>query len=111
MPMKNISTPPAQISASRSVVDMKLDLDRHDAANDQVADEDHERADRDQDPADDAREHRLEVGWRHEEHEHREQDRERRDDAARRASLRRQGLDLALDAHSLADRVSDVVEA
>src|SRR5260370_8082053 len=110
MPMKTISTPMPTTREGSIVVPISSDLDRHDAANDQVADEDHERADDNQDPADDAGEHRLEVSRRDEEHERRQQDRQGGDDRARRASLRRQGLDLALDPHSLADRVRDVVE-
>src|SRR5437660_3059953 len=110
IPMKIISTPMPTTSARSIVVPIFLDLDRHDAANDQVADEDHERADDDQDPADDAGEHRLEVGWRHEEHERREQDWQGRDDRARRTSLRGKSLNLAFDSHPLADRIGDVVQ-
>src|SRR5438034_5539705 len=109
--MKIINTPSATTPARSSVVVfMGLDLDRHDAADDQVADEDHERADGKEDPTDDASEHRLEIGRRHEEHERREQDRQRRDDGARGFGLRGQGLNLALDAHPLPDCVRDVVQ-
>src|SRR5207253_9606431 len=87
IPMKIISTPMPTTSARSIVVPISLDLDRHDAANDQVADEDHERADDDQDPADDAGEHRLEGGWRQEEHERREQGWQGRDERGRSTRL------------------------
>src|SRR4029077_11961505 len=109
--MKAMRMPTATTRPSRSVVlDIDLYLDRHDAANDQVANEDHEDGDDDQDPADEVAEHRLEVRGRHEEHERRQKHRQGRDDRARRSRLGGERLDLALDADALADRVGDVVE-
>ena len=93
-----------------TVVFISLYLDGDHAPDDQIAEEDHETAYRDQDPADDAAEHRPEVGRGHEVHECREHDRQEGDQGARRSGLRGQGRDLTLDAHALADRVGDVVE-
>src|SRR5712672_2580772 len=100
-PMKIISTPrPANKASISGVISSYLDRDH--ATNDQVSDEDHERSKDEQPPTDDAREHRPEVGRRHEEQEG--------DQRARRARLRGQRRDLTLDPHPLADRVSDVVQ-
>src|SRR5450759_4969593 len=68
-PMKIISTPSPTTTARRRVVLISSYLDRHDATNDEVADEDHEGSDGKQDPPDDALEHRPEVTWSDEVHE------------------------------------------
>src|SRR5258707_14973835 len=85
-------------------------LYRDHATDDQVADEDHEGADRDQYPADEVLEHGPEVGRRHEVHESREHDRQEGDQRAGRAGLRGERRDLALDPDAFSDRVRDVVE-
>src|SRR5450759_909727 len=73
-PMKIISTPSPTTTARRRVVLISSYLDRDHATNDEVADEDHEGADGEQNPADDALEHRSEVGWSDEVHEGGEHD-------------------------------------
>src|SRR3979411_523761 len=85
-------------------------LDRDHATDDQIADEDHEDTDGDQYPADDAFEHRTEVGRGDEIHECREHDRKKGDQRARGTGLRGQSRDLAFDSDALANRVGDVVE-
>src|SRR5258708_28874695 len=109
MPMKIISTPSPTMRARSTVVPMS-DLDRHDTANDEVANEDHENADRYQHPAHEVLEHRLEVAGGHEVHEHGKDDGQERDDRARRARLGGQRLDLTFEADPFSNRVSDVVE-
>src|SRR5260370_38117138 len=86
------------------------DLDGAHAPDDEVADEDHEGADRDQDPPDEVLEHRAEICRRHEVHERGEHEGQERDEGARCARLRSQGCDLALDAHALAGGGGDVGE-
>src|SRR5713101_3720859 len=107
-PRKTMKIPSPTTSASRGIIGLYLDGDH--TPNDQVAYEDHETADRQQDPADDASEHRSEIRRRHEVHERREHEWQGRDQRARRSSLGGQRRDLALDAYALADRVRDVVE-
>src|SRR5712692_7650789 len=107
-PRKTMKIPSPTTSASRGIIDLYLDGDH--APNNQVAYEDHETADRQQDPTDDASEHRPEICRRHEVHERREHDGQGRDQRTRCSGLSGQGRDLALDAYALADRVRDVVE-
>src|SRR5713101_1447076 len=108
MPRKMMKIP--RPTASARIGSIRSYLDRDYATDDQVADEDHEGADRDQDPADEVLEHGPEVGRRHEVHECREHDRQEGDQSSRGSCLRRERGDLALDADSLADGVGDVVE-
>ena len=61
---------------------MSSNLDGDHAPDDQVADENHERADRDQDPADEVLEHGPEISRRHEVHEHGQHDGQERDQGA-----------------------------
>src|SRR5260370_13797511 len=107
-PRKTMKIPRATTPANKGSIWLYLDGDH--SPNDQVAYEDHESADRQQDPADDAAEHRPEICRRHEVHERREHERQGRDQRARRSGLSGQRRDFALDAYSLADRVRDVVE-
>src|SRR6266849_361123 len=107
-PRKTMKIPSPTTSASRGIIGLYLDGDH--APNDQVAYEDHETADRQQDPTDDASEHRPEICRRHEVHERREHEWQGRDQRARRSSLGGQRRDLALDAYAPADRLRDVLE-
>src|SRR4029077_7482276 len=97
-PRKTMKIPSPTTRARRGIIGLYLDGDH--SPDDQVADEDHESADRQQDPADDASEHRPEVRRRHEVHERREDDGQGRDQRARRSRLSRQRRDLALDAYA-----------
>src|SRR5713226_3418809 len=108
MPRKMMKIPMPTANARTGIIGSDLDGDH--APDDEVADEDHEGADRDQDPADEVLEHGPEVGRRHEVHECREHDRQEGDQSSRGSCLRRERGDLALDADSLADGVGDVVE-
>src|SRR6266568_9083712 len=108
MPRKMMKIPIP--TASARIGSIRSYLDRDHATNDQVANEDHEGADREQDPADEVLEHRPEVAWGYEIHERGQHDRQGRDQRSGRARLSGQGGDLALDADSLADRVGDVVQ-
>src|SRR4029077_7702794 len=108
MPRKMMKIPSP--TASARIGSIRSYLDRDHATDDQVANEDHEGADRDQDPADEVLEHRPEVGRGYEIHERGQHDRQGRDQRPGRASLRGERGDLALDADPLADRVVDVVE-
>src|SRR5436190_10236539 len=107
-PMKMMKIPSPTTSASSGIIALYLDGDH--SPDDQVAYEDHETADCQQDPADDASEHRPEICRRHEVHERREHDRQGRDQRAGRSGLSGQRRDLALDPYALPDRVRDVVE-
>src|SRR6266849_9436955 len=107
-PRKTMKIPSPPTSASRGIIGLYLDGDH--APDDQVAYEDHETADCQQDPADDASKHRPEICRRHEVHERRKHKWQGRDQRARRSGLSGQRRDLALDTHALADRVRDVVE-
>src|ERR1700694_6218332 len=98
---------PAIIATTRSISSY---LDGDHSPNDEVADEYHENADRDQHPPDEVLEHRAEIGWRHEVHEHRQHDRQERDQSAGGPCLCCQGRDLALDPDPLTNRVRDVVQ-
>src|SRR5690242_11270141 len=93
-PRKTMKIPSPTTSANRGSIDLYLDGDH--SPDDQVTHEDHETADRQQDPADDASEHRPEIGRRHEVHERREHDGQGRDQGARRPGLSGQRRDLAL---------------
>src|SRR5712691_11341209 len=99
-PKKMMKIPMPTANARTGIIGSDLDGDH--APDDEIADEDHEGADRDQDPADEVLEHGPEVCRRHEVHE--------RDQRAGRPRLRGQGCDLALDGNALADGVGDVVE-
>src|SRR5438093_3720175 len=107
-PMKTMKIPSPTTSASRGIIGLYLDVDH--SLDDQVAYEDHETADRQQDPADDASEHRPEICRRHEVHERRQHDGQGGDQRARRSRLSGQRRDLALYPYALADGVRDVVE-
>src|SRR2546430_17093293 len=107
-PRKTMKIPSPTTSASRGIIGLYLDGDH--SPDDQAADEDHETADRQQDPADEASEHRPEIGRRHEVHEGREHDRQRRDQRARRSGLGGERRDLALDPYALADGVRDAAQ-
>src|SRR5258708_37091703 len=107
-PRKTMKIPSPTTSASRGIIGLYLDGDH--SPDDQVAYEDHESADGQQDPADDASEHRPEISRRHEVHERREHEGQSGDQRARRAGLGGQRGDLALDSYPLADRVRDVVQ-
>src|SRR3984893_16958872 len=93
---------PAIIATTRSISSY---LDGDHSPNDEVAYEDHENADRDQDPPDEVLEHRAEIGGRHEVHEHRQHDRQERDQSAGGPRRCFQGPDLPLDPAPLTNRV------
>src|SRR5260370_31063105 len=99
--MKIISTPRPTTTASRTVVLIRSYLDGDHSPDDQVADEDHETADDQQDPADEALEHRPEVRRRDEVHEGGEHDGQERDQRSPPSCLTGQRRDLTLDPHSL----------
>src|ERR1700680_471255 len=103
-----MSTARPAINATTRVMSSYLDGDH--SPDDQVTDEDHENADRDQDPADEVLEHGPEIGWGDEVHEHGQHDGQECDQGARGPGLGGQGRDLALDPNPLADRVGDVVQ-
>src|SRR5450759_2973794 len=107
-PMKIISTPSPANSASTAGLISYLDRDH--TLDDQVTDEDHGASDDQQDPADDAVEHRPEIRRSDEVHEGGQHDWKERDQGARGASLCRQGRDLTFDPDPLANRIGDVVE-
>src|ERR1700674_2751469 len=109
-PMKIISTPKPAISANRSVLFNCSYLDRDHAPDDQVANEDHEGADHDQDPADEVLEHWPEVRRRDKVHEGGEHDGQEGDQGSRRSRLSGQRRDLTFDPYALADGVGDVVK-
>src|SRR5436189_6440405 len=106
--MMTMKMPSPTTSACWGIICRYLDGDH--SPDDQVAYEDHETADCQQDPADDASEHRPEICRRHEVHERREHDGQGRDQRAGRSGLSGQRRDLALDPYALPDRVRDVVE-
>src|SRR5260370_24616042 len=93
-------------TASARIGSIRSYLDRDHATDDQVADEDHEDADRDQNPANEVFEHRPEIGRRHEVHESREHNRQEGDQSSRGSSLRSERVALAPDVASLPARVS-----
>src|SRR3979411_525227 len=69
-PKNMMKIPIPTANARRGTISSYLDRDH--ATDDQVADKDHENADADQRPTDEALEHRAEIGRRDEVHEGRE---------------------------------------
>src|SRR5258708_39222544 len=80
-PRKTMKIPSPTTFASRGIIGLYLDGDH--SPDDQDAYEDHESADGQQDPADDASEHRPEIIRRHEVHERRENEGQCGDQRAR----------------------------
>src|SRR5712691_7997497 len=95
-----MSTPRPTMTAKRSVMFMSSYLDGDHAPDDQVSDEDHEDADRDEDPPDEVLEHGAEVSRRHEVHEDSQHDGQEGDQGARGSRLSSQRRDLTLDPHA-----------
>src|SRR5438046_10552483 len=87
-PMKTMKIPSPTTSASSGIIALYLDGDH--SPDDQVAYEDHETADCQQDPADDASEHRPEICRRHEVNERREHDGKGSDQSVGRLVMWRQ---------------------
>src|SRR5260370_18292485 len=100
--------PRATTPANKGSIWLYLDGDH--SPNDQIAYEDHESADRQQDPADDASEHRPEICRRHEVHERREHEWQGRDQRARRSGLSGHRRNPAPDASAPPDRGPEASE-
>src|SRR5258706_13499786 len=106
MPRKMMKIPIP--TASARIGSIRSYLDRDHAADDQVANEDHEGADREQDPADEVLEHRPEVAWGYEIHERGQHDRQGRDQRSCRTRLRGERGVLAFVVYTLSDWGCDV---